>query len=82
MKDEKPKSKCFLKCFAEKLEFFNNVTAEPNRDRMVEYVEYLKPGDMPVSFILKSFGNISNFLKSFCFNFVKLYSMEILWISV
>jgi ABC-type sulfate transport system substrate-binding protein len=50
LKDEKQKSKCFLKCFAENLEMFNNLTGEANREKLIEYVEYLKPSDdMPVS---------------------------------
>lgn len=59
MKDDRQKSKCFIKCFAEKLELFNNSTGEPHRDKLIEYVEYLKPSDMQVS--LKNLKVILNY---------------------
>lgn len=49
MKDESQKSKCFLKCFAENLELYSNVTGDPDKEKLIEYINYLKPSNMPVS---------------------------------
>lgn len=50
MKDDSQKSKCFLKCFAYKLELFNNLTGDPQKEKLMEYTKYLDTMDLPVSY--------------------------------
>lgn len=41
LKDQRPKSKCFLKCFAYKLGLFDKETGDPVKEKLLEYVQYL-----------------------------------------
>lgn len=47
--DDKPASKCFLKCFAEKLELYDYLTNQPNTERLIEYAYFMKPSNKSVS---------------------------------
>lgn len=54
MKDDSYKSKCFLKCFAYKLEAFNSTTGDPQKEKLLEYTKYLTQTGLPVSALLLS----------------------------
>lgn len=49
LKNDSPKAKCFLKCFAYKLELFNSTTGDPQKEKLMEYTSYLPSPDLPVS---------------------------------
>lgn len=59
LKDDSEKSKCFLKCFAYKLDLFDKTTGDPLKEKLLEYTKYLTQTDLPVSLILciKKFDN-------------------------